>query len=183
MAKGVALQTSPATCRYPDVTGLYPGPPEKGGLELGPTRNQTRPEPEFKFSAKRRQSVFNPQLRLRPFYQIPASRTRGLEKCGMIGRVKERRERGKGRGVNKVSCFLLVGALWPVGPHQEETRDKRVPVVAAGCDPLAGKLPLSTLSGQHVSLSKEESHQSRHLLQEDGPFPGPETGLLSNTWK
>ena len=52
-AKGVALQTS-ATYRYPGVMGLFPGPPEKGGLELGPTRNQTRPEPKFKFSAKRR---------------------------------------------------------------------------------------------------------------------------------
>ena len=36
-AKGVALQTSPAICRYPGVTGLFPGLPEKGGLELGPT--------------------------------------------------------------------------------------------------------------------------------------------------
>ena len=53
-AKRVALQTSPATCRYPGVVGLYPGPPEKGGLELSPTRNQIRPEPEFEFSAKRR---------------------------------------------------------------------------------------------------------------------------------
>ena len=53
-AKGVALQMSPATCRYPGFMGLYPGPPEKGELELGPTRNQTRPEPEFEFSAKRR---------------------------------------------------------------------------------------------------------------------------------
>ena len=53
-AKGVALQTSPATYRYSGVMGLFPGPPEKGGLELGPTRNQTRPEPEFEFSAKRR---------------------------------------------------------------------------------------------------------------------------------
>ena len=52
-AKGVALQ-SPATYRYPGVMGLFPGPPEKGGLELGRTRNQTRPEPEFEFSAKRR---------------------------------------------------------------------------------------------------------------------------------
>ena len=51
-AKGVALQTSPATYRYPDIMGLFLGPPEKGGLELGPARNQTRPEPEF--SAKRR---------------------------------------------------------------------------------------------------------------------------------
>ena len=53
-AKGVALQTSPATYRYPGIMGLFPGPPVKGGLELGPTRNQTRPEPEFEFSAKRR---------------------------------------------------------------------------------------------------------------------------------
>jgi len=50
---GVALQMSPATFRYPGFMGLYSGPPEKGGLELGPTRNQTRPEPEFEFSAKR----------------------------------------------------------------------------------------------------------------------------------
>ena len=49
-----------------------------------------------------------------PVDQIPASRTRGLEKQGRIGRVKERKERGKGREVNKVSCSLLVGALWPV---------------------------------------------------------------------
>ena len=32
-----ALQTPPATCRHPGVTGLFPGLPEKGGLELGPT--------------------------------------------------------------------------------------------------------------------------------------------------
>ena len=50
-AKGVDLQTSPATCRHPGVTGLFPGLPEKGGLELGPTRNQTR---KFQFSAKKR---------------------------------------------------------------------------------------------------------------------------------
>ena len=37
--------------------------------------------------------------------------------------------------------------------------------------------PLSTLSGQDVSLSEEESHQSRHLLQEGGPLPGPKTCL------
>ena len=55
----------PATYRYLGVMGLFPGPPEKGGLELGLTRNQTRPEPEFEFSAKRRWSVSNPQLRLR----------------------------------------------------------------------------------------------------------------------
>ena len=38
----------------------------------------------------------------------------GLEKQGRIGRVKERKERGKGREVIKVSCYLPVGALWPV---------------------------------------------------------------------
>ena len=98
--------------------GLYPGPSEKGGLELGPTRNQTRPEPEFEFSAKRRWSVSNLQLRLRPFDQIPMSRTRGLEKQRRIGRVKERKETGKAREVNKVSCSLPVRALWPVVVYQ-----------------------------------------------------------------
>ena len=53
-SKGVALQTSSDTCRYPGIMGLHLGPPEKGGLELGPTRNQTRPESEFEFSTKRR---------------------------------------------------------------------------------------------------------------------------------
>ena len=116
------------------------------------------------------------------------SRTGGLDTQGRIGRVKERKERGKGREVNKVSCSLLVGALWPGAqlascPHQEETRDKRVPVVATGSGPLAGKLAPEYPSGQDVSLSEEESHQSCHLLQEGGPLPGPETGLLSNTRK
>ena len=131
---------SPATYRYPGVTGLNPGPPEKGGLELGPTRNQTRTEPEFEFSAKRRLSVSNPQLRLRPFDQIPAFRTGGLEKRGRIGRVKERKERGKGREVNKVSCSLPGQGTLASCPHQEETRDKRIPVEAAVSSLLAGKL-------------------------------------------
>ena len=39
-AKKVVLQTSLAICRYPGITGLSPGPPRKGGLELGPTRNR-----------------------------------------------------------------------------------------------------------------------------------------------
>ena len=131
---------SPATCRYPGVMGLYPGPPEKGGLELSPTRNQTRPEPEFELSAERRWSVSNLQLRLRPFGQIPASRTGGLEKRGRIGRVKERKERGKGREVNKVSCLLPGGGILASCVHQQETRDKRVPVASTGSGPLAGNL-------------------------------------------
>ena len=40
-----------------------------------------------------------------PFDQIPASRPGGLEKQGRIGKVKEKKERGKGREVNKVSCI------------------------------------------------------------------------------
>ena len=43
-AKGMALQTSFASCKYPDITGLYPETPVKGGLVLGPIRNQTRSE-------------------------------------------------------------------------------------------------------------------------------------------
>ena len=75
-----------------------------------------------------------------PFDQIPASRTGGLEKQGRIGRVKERKERGKGREVNKVSCSLSGWGTLASCLCQEETTDKRVPVAAAGSGPLAGKL-------------------------------------------
>ena len=66
--KGVALQTSPATCRYPGVTGLFPGPPEKGGLEL-------RPKTRILVLCQEEVIVSNPQLRLRLIDQIPACRT------------------------------------------------------------------------------------------------------------
>ena len=71
---------------------------------------------------------------------MPVSRTRGLEKQGRIGRVKERKERGKRREVNKVSCSLPSRGTLASCPRQEETRDKRVLVAAAGSGPLAGKL-------------------------------------------
>ena len=78
----MALRTSPATYRYPGIMGLFPGPPEKGGLELSPTRNQTRPEPEFEFSAKRRGSVSNPQLRLRALRPDSCVQAWGTRKTG-----------------------------------------------------------------------------------------------------
>ena len=81
-AKGVALQMSPAIYRYPGIMWLFPGPPEKGGLELGPTRNQTRPEPEFEFSAKRMWSISNPQLRLRALWPDTCVQDRGTRKTG-----------------------------------------------------------------------------------------------------
>ena len=62
---GYPLDPAEARPQHPGTMELFPGPPEKGGLELSPTRSQTRPEPEFEFSAKRRWSVSNPQLRLR----------------------------------------------------------------------------------------------------------------------
>ena len=92
---------------------------------------------------------------LRPFDQIPASRTGGVEKQGRIGRVKERKEREKGREVNKVSCSLLVRAFWPV------VRVRRRPgTKGSQLRPLGLVL---TPSGQDVSLSEEESCQSHHL--------------------
>ena len=64
----------------------------------------------------------------------------GLEKWGRIGRGKERKEREKGREVNnKVSCSFPGQGTLASCPHQE-TRDKRVPVVASGSGPLVGKL-------------------------------------------
>ena len=81
----------------------------------------------------------------------------GLEKQGRIGRVKERKERGEGREVNKVSCSLPVGALWLVVRVRRRPGTKGSWFPAAGSGPLAGKLTLSTPSGQDVSLGEEES--------------------------
>ena len=105
----MALQTSPAICRYPGVTGLFPGLPEKGGLELGPTRNQTRIRVLCQEEVIGLQSTAQAEA-LRP---VPASRTGGLEKWeGYEGLRRGKRE---GRGDRSiVSCSLLVGALWPV---------------------------------------------------------------------
>ena len=97
--------------------------------------------------------------------------------------VKERKERGKGRVVNKVSCSLPIGALWTVACVRRRSGTKGSQLQPLGLVHWQASWPLSTRSGQVVSLSEEESRQSRHLLPEGGPLPGPETGLLCNTWK
>ena len=62
-------------------------------------------------------------------------------------------------------------------PHQEETRDKRVPVVAAGSGPLAGKLP-----PEYPEWSGCQSQQKRVptrvaiCCRKGDPFQGPKLG-------
>ena len=105
------------------------------------------------------------------------SRTGGLEKWGRIGRVKERKERGKVRKVNKVSCSLPGWGTLASCPRQEETRDKRVPVAAAGSGPLAGKL-----APEYPEWSGCQSQQRRVpsrvaiCCRKADPFQGPKLG-------
>ena len=54
--------------------------------------------------------------------------------------MKEKKEREKGREVNKISCSLPSQGILASCLHQEETRDKRVPAAVAGSGPSAGKL-------------------------------------------
>ena len=89
-----------------------------------------------------------------------------------------------GREVNKVSCSLPVGALAvPVVHVGRRPGTKRSQLWLLGLVHWQASWPLSTPSGQDVSLGEEESHQSHHLLWEEGSLPGPETGLLPNTRK
>ena len=81
----------------------------------------------------------------------------GLEKQGRIGRVKERKERGEGREVNKVSSSLPVGALWPVVCIRRRPGTKGSQLQPLGLVHWQASWPLSTPSGQDVSLSEEES--------------------------
>ena len=85
------------------------------------------------------------------------SRSGGLEKQGRIGWVKERKERGKGRKVSKVSCSLPVGALWPVVRIRRRLGTEGSQLRPLGLVHWQASWPLSTPSGQDVSLSEEES--------------------------
>ena len=170
----MALQTSPATCRYPGIMGLCPGPPEKGGLELGPNRNQNRTRIRVLCQEEMISLESSAQAEaLRPDSCI---QDQGTRKQGRIRRVKERKERGKGREVNKVSCSLPVRALWPIVRIRRRPGTKGSQLRPLGLVHWQASWPLSTPSGQDVSPSEEESHQSRHLLQEGGPLPGPKLG-------
>ena len=91
--------------------------------------------------------VSNPQLRLRPLDQMPVSRTSGLDNRGRVGRVKERKERGKGREVNKVSCSLPVRALWPVVHVRRSPGTKGSQLRPLGLVCWQASWPLSTPSG------------------------------------
>ena len=179
--KWVALQICPATCRYPGITGLYPGPPEKGALELTPTRNQARPEQSQNLSSLPKGSdqslVLSSGWGLRPDSYI---QDQGTRKRGRIGRIKERKERRMGREVNKASCSWPGWGTLASCLCQEETKDKRVPVVATGSGPLVAKL-VPEWSGCQSQWRRVR--QSLHLLQEGGHLQGPETKLLFNTWK
>ena len=88
----------------------------------------------------------------------------GIRKTGRIGRAKERKERGKQREVNKVSCSLLVGALWPVIRVRRRPGTKGSQLWPLGLVHWQASWALSIPSGQNVSLSEEEPHQSCHLL-------------------
>ena len=101
------------------------------------------------------------------------SRTGGLEKQGRTGRVKERKERGKGREVNKV---LPVGALWPVVHVRRRPGTKGSLLRPLGLVHWQASWPLSTLSGQDISLNEEESHQVAIFYRKEDSFQGPKLG-------
>ena len=107
--------------------------------------------------------------------QIPASRTRGLEKWGRIGRVKERKERGKGREVSKVSCSLPVGALWPVVRIRRRPGTKGFQLRPLGLVHWQASWPLSTPSGQDVSRSRVPARVATCCRKGD-PFQGLKLG-------
>ena len=73
---------------------------------------------------------------------------------GRIERAKERKERGEGRGQ---VCLLFLTSRGTLAscPHQEETRDKKAQLQLLDLVHWQASWPLSTPSGQDVSLSEE----------------------------
>ena len=106
--KGVAYRRLLPPTDTQVLRDFSPGPQRRE--DWNSTLPEIRPDQNQNSSALPRGGDQSPILSsgCGPFNQIPASRTGGLEKQGRIGRVKERKERGKGREVNKVSCSLRV---------------------------------------------------------------------------
>ena len=80
----------------------------------------------------------------------------GTRKTGKTGRAKEKKEGEKGREVNKVSCSLPVGALWPVVRIRRRPGTKGFQLWRLGLVHCQASWLLSTPSGQDVSLSEED---------------------------
>ena len=99
-----ALQTSPATCRHPGVTGLFPGLPEKGGLELGPTRNQTR----IRVLCQEEVISLQPSAQAEALRPDSCVQDRGTRKPGGWEGLRRGRREGR-REVSKVSRSSPVG--------------------------------------------------------------------------
>ena len=105
--------------------------------------------------------------------------TRGLEKRGRIGRVKERKESRKGIEINKVSCFFPVRALWPVVCIRRRPGTKGSQLWPLGLVHWQASWPPSTLSGQDVSLSEEESPPGSPFVAGKGtPSRAPNWALV-----
>ena len=79
--------------------------------------------------------------------------------------------------VNKVSCSLLVGALWLVVRIRRRPGTKGSQLRPLGLVHWQASWPLSTRSGQDVSLSEKESPPESPFVAGRGtPFQGPKLG-------
>ena len=165
-AKGVALQTSPATCRHPGVTGLFPGLPEKGRLELGPTGIRVLCQEEvISLQSSAQAEAFRPN---------PCVQDRGIRKTGR--REGPRRGQREGRGERSIKSLV---------PYQSGHSDQ---LSASGGDqgqkgPSCGCWVWSIgrqagLWVPRVVRMSVSAKRSPHQLQEGGPLPGPVTELL-----
>lgn len=85
-------------------------------------------------------------IRLRPSAQAEALQSdfcvqyQDRRKEGRIGEIEKRKERGKRKKVNKISCLLPGWGTLASHLHQGETRDKRALVAAAGSGLWASEL-------------------------------------------
>ena len=104
------------------------------------------------------------------------SRTGGLDKQGRIGRVKERKERGNGREVSKVSCSLPVGTLWPIVRVRKRPGTKGSQLQPLGLVHWQASWPLSTqVVRMSVSVKKSPTRVAICCRKVD-PFQGPKLG-------
>ena len=118
-------------------------------------------------------SVQAEALRLDSCIQDRGTRKKG----GRIGRVKERKERGKGWEVNKVSCSLPSWSILASCLCQEEASDERVPITTTGSGASVDKVipEYSEWSGCQLQWRRVPARVAIFCRKQD-TFQGPKLG-------
>ena len=125
--KGVALQTSPCHLQIPRHYGTLSWASREGRTGVRPYQKPDQTRTRIWVLCQEKVISLQSSAQAEAAWPDSCIQDQGTRKRGRIGRVKERKESGKGKEVSKIFFLLLVwdkpgtkrSQLWPLGLVQE----------------------------------------------------------------